>query len=56
MGCPPKVQAALESVPGVEVVEIDYAQKTATVRCDSGCSEDVLVAALKEGGYGGSLR
>lgn len=47
MNCPPQVQGALASVDGVESVEIDFANKIATVTCSAGCSEQELVDALK---------
>jgi copper chaperone CopZ len=50
------VQAALETVEGVEVVEIDYDAKTATVTCPSDCDSEALIAALEEGGYGGTVK
>ena len=49
------MQAALETVEGVEVVEIDYDAKTATVNIPSDCDPQALIAALEEGGYGGTL-
>ena len=49
------MQAALENVEGVEVVEIDYTASTATVTCPSDCDPKELITALEEGGYGGTV-
>ena len=51
--CPPKVQAALESVEGVRSATIDYDTKTATVLCSGACTSETLVAALQKQGFGG---
>ena len=51
--CPPKVQAALQSVEGVRSASVDYDAKTATVLCSSACKPETLVAALQKQGFGG---
>jgi len=51
--CPPKVQAALQSVEGVRSATVDYDTKTATVVCASTCKPETLVAALQKQGFGG---
>jgi copper chaperone CopZ len=56
MGCPPKVRSALESVDGVETVEVDFQSKTATVTCSSGCDEAKLISALEEANFGGEVK
>jgi copper chaperone CopZ len=57
VGCPPRVRSALESVDGVESVEVDYSRKTATVHCSSGgCDTAALIAALERADYGASVR
>lgn len=50
------MQAALASVQGVEKVTVDYAGKTATVSCKTGCDAPALIAALQKKGYGGSVK
>lgn len=54
--CPPRVQAALQSVEGVRSATIDYDAKTATVMCSSTCKPETLVAALQKQGFGGRPR
>ncbi|MFT7669258.1 MAG: copper chaperone CopZ [Planctomycetota bacterium] len=56
MGCPPRVQAALESVDGVENVVIDYKAKTATVTATEGTETTAMIAALKDADYGASIK
>jgi len=51
--CPPKVQAALQSVEGVRAVSVDYDARTATVVCATTCKPETLVAALQKQGFGG---
>ena len=46
------MQAALESVDGVEVLDVDYTNKTATVSCSKDVDPAELAAALEESGYG----
>lgn len=50
--CPPRVRAALESVPGVESAAVDYDTRTARVTCREGTPVDALVAALLAQGFG----
>jgi len=56
VNCPPRVQAALESVPGVEQAEVDYDTRTATVHCSVGCDRGALVAALQKQGFGAAAQ
>ena len=56
MGCPPRVQAALDSVDGVENTKINFADKTATVTCNPGTDETAMLAALEESGFGGAVK
>ena len=56
VNCPPRVQAALESVPGVEQAEVDYDTRTATVHCSGGCDRAALVAALQKQGFGAAAQ
>lgn len=53
--CPPQVQSALESVDGVEGVEVNYANKTATVTATAGADTAAMCKALEEAGFGGTL-
>jgi len=39
-------------VEGVEVVEIDYNAKTATIACEGDVDMAALAAALEKSGYG----
>lgn len=50
--CPPRVQAALLSVAGVESVVVDYDTRTATVRCASSTRVEALGAAALRQGFG----
>lgn len=52
MGCPPKVQAALESVEGVEDVKIDYASKIAQFRVTRPTEMSEIATALEGAGFG----
>ena len=54
MGCPPKVQAALESVEGVEDVTVDYESKTAQFRVTRATEMSEIAAALEGAGFGWS--
>lgn len=54
--CPPRVQAALASVPGVESVVVDYDTRTATVRCASSTRVEALCAAALRQGFGAAPR
>jgi len=54
--CPPRVRAALESVPGVESARVDYDTRSATVRVREGTSVDALSRALLKQGFGAQAR
>jgi len=55
--CPLTVKKALESVPGVQHVTVDYASKTATVQFDDATAKvDALTAATKAAGYPSVLK
>ncbi len=56
VGCPPRVQSALASVPGVEKVDVDFDAKTATIQCEGACDPKLLAAALEKSGFGGIVR
>jgi len=61
MGCPPKVQAALENVSGVGNVKVenfDKASKSAdvTLTCNAETKPKELLSALEADGYGGSVK
>lgn len=50
--CPLTVKKALERVPGVQNVSVDYASKTATVQFDDAtATADKLTEATKTAGY-----
>lgn len=50
--CPITVKKALEHVPGVEQVSVDFASKTATVQFnDTKATVDKLTEATKAAGY-----
>ena len=50
------MQAALASVDGVEATEVNFAAKTVTVTCETGCDTEAMVAALEESGFGGNVK
>ena len=55
MGCPPRVRAALEAIPGVERVVVNYDRRRADVYTDGAAVEaTALVAALARAGFPGS--
>ena len=60
MGCAPRVTAALEGVSGVTKATVDFDTQSAKVDAGGGvCSQDgakSLVKALKDAGYGGSVK
>ncbi len=60
MGCAPRVTAALEGVEGVKKATVDFKTESAKVDAAGGvCSTDgakSLVTALKDAGYGGSVK
>ena len=55
VGCPPRVEAALASVPGVESTTVDYERRTATVVAASDLDRHALLSALERQGFGGSI-
>jgi mercuric ion binding protein len=55
--CPITVKKALEHVPGVQQVSVDFASKTATVQFDDTvATADKLTEATKEAGYPSSIK
>jgi len=55
--CPITVKKALESVPGVDDVKIDFAHKTATVRVDrEKANAALLTKATTDAGFPSTLR
>lgn len=55
--CPLTVKKALEHVPGVRQVSVDYASKTATVQFDDDTTEvDSLTVATTAAGYPSTLK
>lgn len=55
--CPLTVKKALERVPGVQQVAVDYASKTATVQFDDAtATADKLTEATKAAGYPSTVR
>ncbi len=55
--CPITVRKALEHVPGVQQVTVDYASKTAAVQFDDTISTvDRLTEATKAAGYPSTVR
>jgi copper chaperone CopZ len=53
------VQKALESLPGVRNVKIDFEKKQVTCKVDESAKpaeDDRFVKALKDAGFGGSVR
>ena len=53
------MRSALQSVEGVENVEVDFAAKTVTVTCSSGCSEEAIAAmieALQASSFDGEVK
>jgi mercuric ion binding protein len=55
--CPLTVKKALERVPGVQQVAVDYASKTATVRFDDAtATADKLTDATKTAGYPSAVK
>ncbi len=56
VACPPQVKGALESVAGVNSVEVDYDAKQARVKVDaSKFDQTAAVQALSSAGFQGSL-
>jgi Cu+-exporting ATPase len=56
VNCPPRVEAALESVPGVATATVDYDARTATVVAAREVEPGALISALQKQGFGGMLR
>lgn len=55
--CPLTIKKALERVPGVQHVTVDYASKTATVQFDDATAKaNALTAATKAAGYPSALK
>lgn len=55
--CPLTVKKALEHIPGVHHVSVDYASKTATVQFDdAAATTDRLTEATKNAGYPSSVK
>lgn len=55
--CPLTVKKALEQVPGVQHVTVEYASKTATVQFDDATAKtEALTAATKAAGYPSILK
>lgn len=53
--CVSSIEKALKAVPGVQQVEVNFAQRSATVLTNTPISSDSLVNAVKKAGYGASL-
>ena len=49
------MQSALQSVPGVAEVKVDFNTKTATVKTEEKVDSAKLIAALKKESFGGSV-
>jgi len=56
VNCPPRVEAALESVAGVQEATIDYDARTATVLVQGEVEPGALISALQKQGFGGMVR
>jgi mercuric ion binding protein len=55
--CPITVKKAIEHVPGVQQVKVDYANKTATVQFDDTAATAVkLTEATKAAGYPSTVK
>jgi periplasmic mercuric ion binding protein len=55
--CPITVKMALEHVPGVHQVKVDFASKTATVQFDDSISTaEILTKATKDAGYPATIK
>jgi copper chaperone CopZ len=53
---PPRVEAALESVEGVESATVAYGARTVTVVYLGRCDPEALVSALRRQGFGAAAR
>lgn len=51
-GCARSVQNALKNTPGVQNVQVDLNVQTATVTLNPSTSQDDLVSAVEDAGYG----
>lgn len=49
--CSKAVEKALQAVAGVDAVQVDLAQKTATVESDANVAPESLKAAVTDAGY-----
>lgn len=56
VNCPPRVEAALESVAGVQEATVDYDSRTATVLVAGAVEPGALISALQKQGFGGMVR
>jgi len=56
VNCPPRVEAALESVAGVQDATVDYDTRTVTVRVAGPVDPGALISALQKQGFGGMVR
>lgn len=56
VNCPPRVEAALESVAGVASATVDYDTRTATVVLADEVEPAALISALQKQGFGGLVR
>jgi len=56
VNCPPRVEAALESVAGVDSATVDYDARTATVVVQGEIDPGALISALQKQGFGGMVR
>lgn len=55
--CPLAVKKALEKVPGVSAVQVDFATKTATVTYDSDKTQpEALIQATTNAGYPSTIQ
>jgi copper chaperone CopZ len=55
LGCPPAVKGALESVPGVTEVVVDYESKKATIKAGPDFDATAATDALTHAGFSGSV-
>ncbi len=53
--CVLSIERALKAVPGVQQVDVNFAQRSATVLTNTLITPDSLVNAVKKAGYGASL-
>ncbi|MFT5291118.1 MAG: copper chaperone CopZ [Planctomycetota bacterium] len=50
------MQGALEAIPGVDFVDVDFENQTAKVTASSAVNADMLVSALAEADYSASVK